>query len=62
MKKVHRDHAVAYRAQIGREQWVLYRSLTNRANRTFISQNVSSEFFIGRFDSEGEVEELLQVE
>ncbi|MEM9353127.1 MAG: hypothetical protein AAGA92_08945 [Planctomycetota bacterium] len=57
------DVAVGYRAQFGKQQWVFYRSLAERANRTFIGQNTSSETLIARFlPASGEVDELLEVE
>ncbi|QDS99034.1 hypothetical protein [Adhaeretor mobilis] len=60
---VNHDTAAAFRVQCGKDQWVAYRSLTNPANRTFLGQNVSSEFFVARFLSpEGETEELIEIE
>ena len=55
--------ATGYRAQAGKHQWVFYRSLAPRANRTLLGQNTSSETLIGRFISEtGELDELVEVE
>ena len=56
------DVAVGYRVQVGRRQWVIYRSLAPPANRTVLGQNLSTEFFIGRFLPNGETEELIQVQ
>ncbi|TWU20898.1 hypothetical protein [Bythopirellula polymerisocia] len=57
------DVAVGYRAQFGKSQWLIYRSLSAPANRTVLGQNTSVEYLIGRFLAPGgEVEELLQVE
>jgi hypothetical protein len=57
------DVAVSYRIQSGKDQWVLYRSQGPRGNRSFIGQNTSNEFFIGRFNApSGEVESLLEIE
>jgi hypothetical protein len=56
------DVAVGYRVQVGRAQWLFYRSLAERANRTFLGQNLSSEFLAGRFDRDGTVEELIEIE
>ncbi|HYO25979.1 MAG TPA: hypothetical protein VEQ85_13635, partial [Lacipirellulaceae bacterium] len=57
------DVAVAYRAQCGKNQWVIYRSQAPRGNRTFLGQNTSSEFYVARFLArDGSVEELVQVE
>ncbi len=57
------DVAVGYRAQFGKQQWMFYRSLAERANRTLLGQNTSSETLIARFlPASGEVDELLEVE
>ena len=57
------DVAVGYRAQCGKQQWLIYRSLGPKANRTVMGQNTSSECFVARFLApSGEVEELLEVE
>ncbi len=57
------DVAVGYRAQCGKDQWLVYRSLDEPANRTVIGQNLSSECLIARFlPPEGEVDELLEIE
>jgi hypothetical protein len=58
-----RDIAVAYRVQIGSRQWVVYRSLVKVGNRTFLGQNVMSEFLVSRFNPEGgELEDLIEIE
>ncbi len=62
LELVARDQAVAYRVQVGREQWLIYRSLTPVANRTFMGQNVNCEFFVGRFYRDGELDELIEIE
>jgi hypothetical protein len=55
--------AGAFRVHVGREQWVLYRSLTGAANRTFLGKNLISDFYCGRFDSDdGTIEELVSVD
>jgi len=57
------DVAVGYRAQCGKDQWLIYRSLAAKANRTLLGQNLSSECMIGRFLApSGEVDELLEIE
>ncbi len=56
------DVAVAYRVQIGCSQWIVYRSLAPPAARTFLGQHVTSEFLVGRFTTEGVVENLVEVE
>jgi hypothetical protein len=57
-----RDVAVGYRVQFGRRQWVIYRSLTRPANRTLLGQNLSTEFFLGRFKRDGESKTILEIE
>jgi hypothetical protein len=54
--------AAAYRIQVGRKQWVAYRSLAPSAPRTFLGQHLLSEFYYGRFRQDGEVEDLIEVE
>jgi hypothetical protein len=56
------DSAVGYRVAIGREQWLIYRSLTPKANRTLLGHNLSSEFLLARFLKKGEVQSLIEVE
>lgn len=55
------DVAVGYRVQAGSSQWVIYRSLGPKANRTVLGHNLSTEFYIGRFLKNGETEELLEI-
>ncbi len=56
------DVAAGYRIQVGNAQWLIYRSLAPRENRSVLGQNLSSEFFVGKFLRSGETKELLQVE
>jgi hypothetical protein len=56
-----RETAVAYRVQCNKAQWIFYRSLAPAANRTFLGQNVSTEFFAARFHRDGDIEELLEL-
>jgi len=57
------DVAVGYRAQCGKDQWLVYRSLAKSANRTVIGQNLSHECMVARFLApSGEVDELLEIE
>ena len=62
LEVVPRDVAAAYRVQVGREQWLVYRSLAPRGNRTFLGQNYSSEFVCTRFLPSGEAKDILAVE
>jgi hypothetical protein len=56
------DVAVAYRVQVGKKQFVFYRSLGEAQNRTFFGQNVNTELFLGRLEKDRSMTELLQVE
>jgi hypothetical protein len=56
------DAAVGYRVQAGPEQWLCYRSMTEEGNRTVLGQNYSSEFVLGRFLKDGDVESLVEIE
>jgi hypothetical protein len=53
--------AVAYRVQMGKEQWVFYRSLAPVGNRTFLGVNTVSEFWAARFGTSGTTEMLIDV-
>ncbi len=54
--------AVGYRVAVGKEQWLIYRSLAKRANRTLLGHNLSSEMLLAQFHGSGEVEPLLEIE
>jgi hypothetical protein len=56
------DVAVGYRVQVGKSQWLVYRSLAPAAIRTVLGQNVMHEFLVGRFHADGHVETLLEIE
>ena len=56
------DVASGYRIQIGKKQWLLYRSLTEFGNRTVLGQNYSSEFAFGEFREDGTVYEYVEIE
>lgn len=56
------DVAVGYRVQVGGDQWLFYRSLTDLASRTLLGQNIRHEFYAARFDTEGEADELLALD
>ena len=57
-----RDVAVAYRIQVGAST-VGRLPLTGRpASRTFLGQNLTSEFVVARFDSDGELDNLIEIE
>jgi hypothetical protein len=61
-KSVSGDVAAGYRVQIGRRQWLIYRSLAERANRTLLGANLSTEFLFARFSPDGEAQPLLEIE
>ncbi len=54
--------AVGHRIQIGKKQWLLYRCLTSKGNRTVLGQNTIAEFLAARFLPDGELEELIEIE
>jgi hypothetical protein len=56
------DVAVGYRVQVGKSQWLVYRSLAPAAIRTVLGQNLMHEFLVGRFHADGHVETLLEIE
>lgn len=56
------DVAVGYRAQVGRAQWLFYRSLAPCGNRTLLGQNLVSEFLAARFGRDGVAETLMEIE
>ena len=57
-----RDVAVGYRVRVGREQWLIYRGLATKGNRTLLGHNLSTEFLVARFLRRGQVESLLEIE
>jgi hypothetical protein len=62
LRRVSDNTAVGYRVQLGSEQWLIYRSFTRFGNRTVLGQNLSSEFFCGRFLPDGTTEMLIEIE
>jgi hypothetical protein len=56
------DMAVGYRVMVGKDQWLIYRSLGETGNRTVLGHNLVTEFLVARFDHEGEVETLVEIE
>lgn len=62
LRAVADDVAVGFRVQIGGQQWLIYRSLAPKANRTLLGHNLSSETLVARFQHDGEVDALLEVE
>jgi hypothetical protein len=56
------DVAAGYRVQIGKSQWLIYRSLNGAANRTVLGHHLLTQFLAGRFNAKGEVDTLLEIE
>jgi len=54
--------AAGYRVAVANEQWLIYRSLAAKANRTLLGHNLSTEMLVARFDRSGEVEPLIEIE
>ena len=61
MEICEEDTAVAFRVQVGHEQWIFYRALSGTANRTFFGQNLFSDFFAAQFDTDGQTNELISI-
>jgi len=59
---IPKDVAVAYRVQVGKAQWVIYRALGETGNRTFLGQNLISDFYVARFMPNGETQMLIDVQ
>ena len=62
LQRVNEDQAVGYRVQIGKDQFLIYRSLTPLANRTLLGHNLTSDFCFARFDSETGVTPLIEID
>jgi hypothetical protein len=55
--------AAAFRVQIGREQWLIYRTLAEPTRRTTLGLHTIYDFFVGRFDGHsGDLDTLVEVE
>ena len=59
---VGHDVARSFRVRMGDRQWILYKSFAAPGNRTFFGQNMNGDFFVGRVEEDGKVEELLSLE
>jgi hypothetical protein len=62
LKIVPAEVAAGYRVAVGDDQWLMYRSLAARGNRTLLGHNLSTEMLVARFERTGEVEALLEIE
>jgi hypothetical protein len=56
------DVAVGYRLALGKQQWLMYRSLAKQANRTLLGHNLSTETLVARFQKDGQVQSLIEIE
>ena len=56
------DQAMAFRFQLNKRQWFFYRALASLGNRTFMGENVNSEFAFNRLHKSGKVSSLFEVE
>ena len=56
------DLAMAFRFQLNKRQWFFYRALASLGNRTFLGENVNSEFAFNRLHKSGKVSSLFEVE
>jgi hypothetical protein len=56
------ETAVGFRVAIGKEQWLIYRALADRSNRTLLGHNLATESLIARFGDDGEVTSIVEIE
>jgi hypothetical protein len=59
---VPHEVAAGFRVMIGSRQWLIYRALARKGNRTLLGHNLSSETMIGRFTKKGEVQPVVEIE
>lgn len=56
------DVAAGFRVLVGQDQWLIYRALARKGNRTLLGHNLSTEFLVARFLRNGQVEPLVEIE
>jgi hypothetical protein len=56
------DAAAGYRVQLGRQQWLIYRSLRQGPARTALGHQTFRQFVVGRVNRKGKIEPLLELE
>lgn len=56
------DLAVAFRWQIGSQQWMAYRSLAAPSNRTVLGQNLIGDFLLARVFADGKTKTIVEIE
>jgi hypothetical protein len=44
------DQATGFRLQIGKQHWIMYRSMAEAVPRTFFGKQLIADFYLGRFD------------
>lgn len=62
LQAVADDVAAGFRVQISGRQWLVYRSLAPKANRTLLGHNLATETVVARFQRDGEVDAILEIE
>ncbi len=55
------DVARAWRVQIAERQWIVYRALASKGNRTILGHNLISEFLLAQFKN-GKTTNLVEIE
>jgi hypothetical protein len=61
-RALSQDAAAGFRVMVGRQQWLVYRSLGPTGNRTLMGHNLITEFLLARFRQDGEIESLVEIE
>ncbi|MGD0899491.1 MAG: hypothetical protein ABR915_16785, partial [Thermoguttaceae bacterium] len=56
------DAAVGYRVAAGGGQWLIYRSLAPKRNRSVLGHNLATETLVARFRRDGEVQSIIEIE
>ena len=62
LARVKPDVAVGYRVKVGSAQWLAYRALARRGNRTVLGHNLTTETLVARFGRKGEVQTIVEIE
>ena len=57
-----RDVAVGYRVQVGPQQWLVYRSVAEKGNRTVLGKNFATEFVCCQFLADGQTKDILEIQ
>jgi len=56
------EQACGFRIQIGKKQWLIYRALQSKGNRTVLGHNLISEYLVARFARDGSIEPIVEIE